>query len=242
MKIIFTVVILLGSSLSLSQLYGEEIWSEDGWEQAFARRNYQLGMTLSEFRTTRFPDQDQLFAYDDQPHPYSVCSNDETRNAMSLSGDMEEAGIVRCGHYYHYCLNTENCRRYNFLISREQARLLSVDWGTETEFYFIKPGGANDYFLYLITSTSETPVFNKLLQAYTVVMGTPTISTQLLQNSYGATFENIIAVWENAVSTLHLEKHYLGLDTLGIVVTLKPLNEIVIKRIERVAQNRARRL
>jgi hypothetical protein len=187
MKIIFTVVIFLGSLLSLSQLYGEEIWSEDGWERAFARRNYQLGMTLSEFRAKRFPDQDQLFAYDDQPHPYSVCSNDETRNAISLSGD-------------------------------------------------------DDYFLYLITSTSETPVFNKLLQAYTVVMGTPTVSTRLLQNSYGATFENIIAVWENTVSALHLEKHYMGLDTLGIVLTLKPLNEIVIKRIERVAQNRARRL
>ena len=53
-------------------------------------------------------------------------------------------------------------------------------------------------------------------------------------------YDNVIATWENAVSTLVLEEFYSGLETSGIVLTLNPLLEIANKRIKDATKDRAK--
>lgn len=228
----FVVSALLGLLLTSPLLHATEKWSRTGWDHAFARRNYRLGMTLSEFRAQKFPDQKY------SPGAYAVCSNDpkaaDWRYAYSqISDGLKKAGVIKC-HYYFFSSLTNRL---------ESAELLAADWGTSTDFYFIKPQGAANYFLYKIISTSGQPIFTQLVQAYTAAMGKPpTIQKTPVENRLGATFENVIASWENTVSRIRLEKYYLDLDTLGIILTLKPLTQIVASRMSAVAKERAGRL
>lgn len=223
--------LLLALILSMSTAHAAE-WSKDGWERAYARRNYQLGMTLTDFRATTFPD----LKY--SPNAYAVCSNDIARGDYRYSysvllGDLVGTGVIKC-HYYFM----------NALIQRlDSAQLLAAEWGLPTDFYFVKPEGADDYFLYHIVSTSKAPIFSELLKAYTVALGSePKLVTSTLQNRFGASFPNVVATWDNAVSTLKLHQYYSDLDTLAIELTLTPLVSIVEKRKLAVARERASKL
>jgi len=212
--------------------YGDESWSTKDWKDAFARRNYHLGMTLTAFRAEKFPDQKY------SPGAFPVCSNEQIAGSYQyynswISGGLKQAGIVKCHYYYMDA----------FLKREESAELLAADWGTLTDFYFIKPEGADNYFLYLIVSTSKQPIYNELFQAYLASMKTaPIVEKRVVQNRLGALLENIITSWENEVSVLRLEKYYSDLDTLGIILTLKPLDKIVGERLKGVTQDRANRL
>ncbi len=235
-----TAAILILGLLPPYCLSGEEKWSEDGWEQAYSRRNYQLGMTLSEFQAERFPDQYQFRAYKDDPSTYAVCSNDADPRQMVLPPAWTDAGIVRCRYYYKKC--RLYCDSSDAKFDETEAYLHVADLvAYTTEFTFVKPEGSYEFFLYLIVSTTYSGHYYQLLEAYTAGMGQdPIIQTEIMQNSYGATFENLIATWENAVSTLTFEEYYLDLETSRIVLILKPLLEIANNRIDEAEKEMAK--
>ena len=238
-RTVLTAAILISGLLPPYCLSGEEEWSEDGWEQAYSRRNYQLGMTLSEFRAEGFPDQYQSFAYKDDPSPYVVCSNDADPRQMALPPSWTDAGIVRCRYYYKKCLY---CDSSDAKFDETEAYLHVADLvAYTTEFTFIKPERSDEFFLYLIVSTTYSGHYYQLLEAYTAGMGhDPIIQTEIMQNSYGATFENLMATWENAVSMLTFEEYYLDLETSRIVLILKPLLEIANNRIDEAEKEMAK--
>jgi len=189
-------------------------------------------MTLSAFRAERFPDQST------SPNAFAKCSDEveltDFKYADSvLFGEMKEIGIVKCHFYYISPISNRE----------DNAHLLAAEWGTLTDFYFVRPEGADDFFLYEIISKSKQPIFSELLEAYEVAMESPpVISTTAVQNGFGAKFENIVASWENDVSRLRLEKYYSDLETLAIVVTLTSLNDLVDERLKRVVEQRAEKL
>src|ERR1700730_156610 len=62
------------------------------WQDAYSRRNYQLGITISQFRTLPYPDQKEW------PNAYVVCT-DEARSQtfpfhLYISSDLKGAGVV----------------------------------------------------------------------------------------------------------------------------------------------------
>lgn len=237
-------ILLVILYLFASVLAAEE-WSKSGWENAFSRRNYSLGMSLAAFKAETFPDANvQTLQDPGNREVFPLCSNGRrTQDPASgmpylfVPDELQKAGVVVCRYYYHYSVGDSP---YGKRI--EEARLLAAEWGTPTAFYFVKPEGADDYFLYQIESTSKQPIFNELLQAYTAAIGSPNVESRAVQNRFGAAFDNVIASWTNDVSTVRLEKYYADLDTLGIVLTLPPLVTIVEERVKGVALDRAKRL
>ena len=230
--IIYLTAILILLNFNIIVVDAEELMSKEGWSKAYSRRNYQLGITLEQFRAETFPDK-KLF-----PGAYPVCSNEAKAAEMKYAEvyvfrNLNVDGLIICHHYF-----------MSPIFNRvESADLLIADWGGNTDFYFVNPEGTTDYILYEIITTSKQPIFDELLDAYKVAMGkNPLISTPLIQNRMGATFENIIAQWENEVSTLRLEKYYSDLRTLGITYTLKSLKESGEKRIRKISEERAKKL
>ena len=74
-------------------------------------------------------------------------------------------------------------------------------------------------------------------------MGRPSLThNEVVQNKFGATFNNIVTVWNNNVSNIRLEKHYGTLDTIAIIHTLKSLNNLAQNKINAARKKRAKRL
>lgn len=231
-RTVLAAAILISGLLPVFCLYGEENWSQDGWEKAFSMRNYQLGMTLSEFQAERFP------GWETNPKPYAVCSNDPDPGWEALPQTWEKAGLVRCVYYHK-----------NVFLDRVEATAPRLAGSTpkRTEFIFVKPERSNDYLLYHIFSTIGTDHYYTLREAYEAKMGKkPVIQTEMLQNAFGHTFENSIAIWENTVSTLILEEYHLDIETSKIELILKPLLGIANKRRgeaeKKVAEDNAKQL
>lgn len=232
MKTATLILAIQAAFLCYSPVFAGEHANPEQWKDAFSRRNYQLGMTLEEFKAQQFPD----LQFDVEA--FSVCSNELGEDSSTywhsaVHGELKRTGVVKCHYYFHHPL----------LQRLSSAQLVAADWGLPTDFYFIQPEDSDSYFLYRIVSTSKAPIFSELSTAYVAGFGKPNaIAESVLSNRFGAKFKNVILKWENEVSYMNLEQYYEDADTLGIVLGLKPLEAIEKKRLKQVAEERSKRL
>lgn len=101
------------------------------WQDAYSRRNYRLGITISQFRVLPYPDQKEW------PNAYPVCTDEARGQAfpfleqLYISSDWKSAGVVQCTFFY----NDKTMNR------PEVAALMLGDLGSLTNFFFISEDG-----------------------------------------------------------------------------------------------------
>ena len=207
-----------------SGAHATESFSKKGWGKAYARRDFQLGITLDEFRDIPFPDEETESV--PELGIYRVCSDEPlVKNGIKFLeaqldyGD-ENIGIIKCLHYY-------STRAGNFIPARLH---MGTRWMLPTPFYFIRPEGQSDYFLFKIEGSPQSYGFEGLVESFTKLMGKPAIRKQLVHNAFNAQYLNVIATWENQVSRLRIEKYANDLETAKVTYTLKPLVRIYESR------------
>jgi hypothetical protein len=212
--------------LSLVMLLASTAAPQSPWPDAHARRTYQLGITLSEFRAIPYPDQQGW------PNAYPVCT-DEARSEkypyrgedLNISEDWKAVGVIKCTFFY------------DGRFGLSSAGLMLGDFGSHTEFAFISEDGQKEPRLFLIKSGGPTGKFEDLVSAFSVALGKPSkVEKAKVQNRVGNAFENETVVWQGKSSRVELERYAATLRILEVRHILEPLDGIFVKKLaERTA-------
>jgi len=203
------------------------------WQDAFSRRNYQLGITISQFRALPYPDQKEW------PNAYSLCT-DEARSQtfpylaeLYISSDWKSAGVVQCTFFY----NSATMNR------PERAALMLGDLSSLTTFFFISEDGKQEPRLFLVRSAGPSELYGDILQIFTVAFGKP---SNVIQEQYrtmsGSIFPNETATWENAPSSIQLSRFGETTRVLQITHLLKPLAAVFDKKLAEGQAMKAKKL
>lgn len=201
------------------------------WQDAYSRRNYQLGITISQFRTLPYPDQKEW------PNAYVVCT-DEARSQtfpfhLYISSDLKGAGVVQCTFFYNH--GTSNVP--------ESAALMLGNLGSVTTFYFISENGQQEPRLFLVKSVGPSDFYGDLLDTFAVAFGKPSaITHEQYQTKAGSIFPNEIATWENTLSSIELKRFGETTEVLQITCLLKPLAVVLDKKIAEGQAMKAKKL
>ncbi|HSE77649.1 MAG TPA: hypothetical protein VLG66_06560 [Alphaproteobacteria bacterium] len=212
-----------------------EPYSTAGWEVAFARRDFQLGTTLSQFRATPFPDQGEW------PGAFPICSNDPKAErdinfyeARLYDETLRRAGLVKCRYFY--------LSKGASLRTPTPAGLMLVDVGATTEFFFLKPEGAQDHILFWITSGGPTGRFHVLAETFIAAYGPPQADhVERWQTLTGTASDNRILVWSNEASEMELRELGDTAHVFRLTHRLKSLFAVLDRRIQRINRDNSRK-
>ncbi len=203
------------------------------WQDAYSRRNYQLGITISQFRVLPYPDQREW------PNAYPVCT-DEARSQtypfleeLYISSDWKSTGIVQCTFFYNSATMNRPLR----------ASLMLGDLHSFTIFLFISEDGRQEPRLFLIKSGGPSDSYGDLLSTFAAAFGKPsTITREQYQTKAGSIFPNEIATWENTSSSIELKR--FGDTTMVLQVThlLKPLAAVFDRKLAEAQAEKAKKL
>jgi hypothetical protein len=203
------------------------------WQDAYSRRNYQLGITISQFRTLPYPDQKEW------PNAYPVCTDDPRSQTypyladLYISSDWKSAGVVQCTFFYNDATMNRPLR----------AALMLGDLGSLTTFYFISEDGREEPRLFLIKSGGPSDSYESMLSTFVVAFGKPSkITQEQYQTKAGSVFPNEIATWENASSTMQLGHFGETTEVLQITHLLKPLMAVFDKKLAEGTARKAKKL
>jgi hypothetical protein len=203
------------------------------WPDAYSRRNYQLGITISQFRTLPYPDQDQW------PNSYPICSDDPRGHTVPflldliISDDWKNAGIIQCTFFYNSSAINQPLR----------AALMLGDISSLTSFYFISQEGQQEPRLFLIKSAGPSDSYGDLLKTFVAAFGKPSnITKEQFQTKTGSVFPNEIAVWENNNSSIQLSHFGQTTEVLQVTHSLKPLVAVFEKRLAEGQAMKAKKL
>lgn len=200
---------------------------------AFARRDYSLGMSLTEFRSAAYPDTGEV------PDVFVVCSDDEEAAAkgyseVRIAAAFTKAGVTKCVHYY----------MLDFGLSKVPmpagvglgSRLVS------TEFYFLAPEGEREKRLFWIETRGPTNVADAMLPSFVKEYGEPADErTEPWLSKSGAKFDNTIRVWKNDVSEVEFRRLGSTLNGFELEHRFLPLMDLFNHRAARRASGTARR-
>lgn len=210
-----------------------EIYSRDGWEQAFSRRNIKLGISLQEFKTIPFPDTSKY--HYKKPHP--VCSNAVPSSkyiGVKIYGNLKIVGVIKCAYFGSWTYLKSKVEKISPLLLRA---------GPDTDYYFMKPEDEENYLLYQIYTEHYKIIYMDVLEAFHTSFGKPqTVRTPIVQNRLGAKFENTISIWENVSSRMLITRYAGQLDRFSILHNLKSLSKIVESRINLLKSEDAKKL
>lgn len=182
------------------------------WKDAFSRRSYQLGMRISEFKSTPYPDQKEW------PKAYPVCSNEPAQlaklsplEAPDLSNfSFENIGAIKCLFFYPGSMGTT------------AAGLMLGDVSPfYNEFLFLKPADSSEPVLFLINAQFPvnrfTSVFEKLQSYY----GDPTSkSTVDLTTGVGIQLKGQVISFVNSSSQIIVSQYSSDIRRGSIVYSL----------------------
>jgi len=203
------------------------------WPSAFKRRSYQLGITISQFKTIRHPDANVW------PNPFPVFSNEAraTNNTRlhdaMIYGDWAKAGVIKC----HYFYNDKYTAGYSGV------GLMLGDIGSVTNFYFLPENEGKEPVLFFIESGGPTEEFGQTVKLYRQAMGEPTrIYSEPVQNKLGATFTNEIIIYQNDVSMIRISRFGDTLRVLKVEYILLPVMEQLSQRLGSLDQEKSRNL
>ncbi len=229
-----TLSLLAALSLWPAVVFAAEPYSTAGWEVAFARRDFQLGTTLTQFRAMAFPDQEEW------PNAYPVCSSDRRADsdinyyeARLYDETLRQAGLVKCRYFY--------VSRSSPFMTPTPAGLLLVDVGSTTEFFFLKPEGARDHILFWITSGGPTERFASIAETFIVAYGQPQDDrTEQWQTLTGTNFDNRVLVWQNDASEIELREFGDTAYVFRLAHRLTALFAILEQRVRRINRENTR--
>lgn len=191
-----TAVFFTSMFLSASSLCAQPL-SRDGWETAFDRRGYRVGISLSEAKEIRPPD-----PLPEGQHARFACSDE---SGFRISGPQLSPTAVRAG-----------LRVCAMMLTDRSGNLTDIDWspllldmGTTTRFHFAQLEGEPEPLLLRIqTRDLKSADISRIRSAYITQLGQPVLVTHpVFQTRSGARFDNTITRWENRVSYLEL-RHY----------------------------------
>ena len=204
-----------------------------GWEEAFARRDFRLGISLTEFKAMPNPD---------DPESFSVCSNEpqsedrEFFEAKIYSEAFIQAGMVKCIFFevMDFGLPTK---------TPTPSGLLLGDLPLLTEFYFISPDGDDKKYLFWISTRGPSEAFDSLLPAFEKAYGLPaTDATEDWQSQSGSVFKNRVLIWRNAVSSIEFRRLGNRLTSFELDHQLTPLMHVLDQRLDAKAAQDAGKL
>ena len=188
MKLRLPKLFVCASVVAMSLVEVMPAGAASAWPDAYSRRDYQLGMTLSAFKTTPFPDQQEW------PGAFPVCSDDPRVESnyqlkdVQLTDAWSKAGVLKCRFFYN--------SKYS---EYSGAGVVLGDINSRTEFYFYPPEPGAEPVLFQITSLGPSSKFSEIVGLYGEVLGPPTkVSTKQVQNRLGAVFSNQIVEYHNA--------------------------------------------
>lgn len=203
------------------------------WPDAYSRRNYTLGMSLSEFRSTRHPDQKEW------PNAYPVCT-DEPKAAtypfsadLNISSDWKGVGVVQCTFFYDI----------SAMPRPFGAGLVLGGINSHTEFFFIPPSSGEEPRLFYITSGGPTENYDDLVLTFTEALGKPTsVKSERLQNKIGAEFNNTVTTWANKSSEIVVNRYGDTIHVFEVEHILTPLWNVFEKGLGHNRSENAKKL
>ena len=191
------------------------------WPTAYKRRDYQLGILLSQFKYMPYPD-------DNPTATINPGCSDDPKLALDLT---PSKSVVSCSFFDQSAM---------FPTS---TGLSMGDIFSQTKFFFISKDGVEEPRLFMIFSDGPSERFSELVDTFTSGFGKPTkITHNTFQKKSGSTFPNTTIIWENEVSIIQLEN--FGESTLKYRVThsLKPLLGAYMAAIDKENAEKARKL
>lgn len=183
------------------------------WSDAYSRRNFQLGLTLSEFRKTIHPDQKEW------PRAYPLCSSDplaknKDYTELFVRNPWSDFGVIKCQFFWQSSSD----------YSVSSAGLLLGDIPSHTEFYFYRPSNENEPVLFYITSGGPSGKFEELAGLFERSLGAPSIiQTETVKNGLGANFENTIIKYVSVSSEIEISRYGETLRVLSVEHRLTPV-------------------
>jgi hypothetical protein len=203
------------------------------WSDAYSRRNYQLGITISQFRTLAYPDQKEW------PNAYAVCTDEAKSHTfpflgeLLLSDDWKKAGVVQCSFFYDS----------NVTNRPESAALMLGDIASVTKFFFISENEQQEPRLFLVQSGGPTENFEDLVGSFTVALAKPPeIKLEPFQTKAGGAFQNVKAIWGNASCSMELRRFGETTQILQVTHVLKPLAAVFEKKLAEGQSIKAKKL
>lgn len=200
-------------------------------ETAYSRRDYRLGITLSEFKAIPHPDQK------DWPNAYPVCSDDERAKDSRFDranppGRLVRAGVVGCHFFYD-----------SKSFGPSEAGLKINDLSALTTFLFIKADGEAEPRLFWIVTEGPAGQYDEVMDAFTAAYGKPASkANNTVQNRMGAAFQNTTTRWENGVSYIEALRYADNIQRFQINYGFKPLMKVFNQRLASPGTGDAKKL
>ena len=196
--------------------------------EPFDLRGFRLGMTLAEFRSTPYPDPGKYKGV------HVKCSDDREskRSKVPLTlkpyGIEAKVGLVRCNHYHdHKTLELPWVEEATLNVAGVQVYM--------TFDFYRDPKAPSILRLFRINIKSNMQHWGRLWSAYNTKFGQPTdIVKSVVQNSYGTSFNKIVAFWVRDGSSIMLESHDVKIYLIRIVYMFDTVADYFFKQIERI--------
>lgn len=204
---------------------GDGNFSKAGWDKAYARRNFRLGMTFTAFMATPFPDDED--GWDGLKIPaakiYPVCVGNEGFHGteyidLAMDYDDMAPGVIKCMHYAGTGYMQHPARMY-----------LADAWMLPTKFYFIQPNGTGDYYLYKIFSEPPREGFASVRDILAAGLKKRPVNKEGYQLDASSAYLWQYATWDNGVSRILLRADS-DLDNAKLTYTLKMLDDLAEQR------------
>jgi PDZ domain len=230
------------------------------WPDAFSRRGYKLGITLSQFRNVPFPDMKEW------PDSYSICTSDPSANTPSFSTDAaddrigqpsrsqditnmrvsvaaieiglprewRQAEAVAC-KFFHVVKPDGFGVPASLSLPREGGLILG-DLQSRTTFFFISEDGLKEPQLFRIDSSGPSSSYAELSDAFIAAYGAPSaIVKGAYQTKSGSTFTNEIATWKNESSSISLSQYGESTEVFHVTHLLVPLEKLFDAKLTELA-------
>lgn len=177
------------------------------WPDAYARRDFKLGMSIADFKTTPYPDENEA------PGAYPVCS-DESRTSelqyleAKIYDEMyKKAGMIKCVFFSEV--------KFQSGSSTLSSGVGIAGTRMNTDFYFI-PDDRGIPRLFWIVTTGPADSFSTISSAMNEAYGQPIRTIEKWQNKMGAMFDNEVLEWRKGGSRI-LFRHF-GSDLRAFIL------------------------
>jgi hypothetical protein len=191
----------------------------------FNVRGIPLGITLDQLRATPHPDKELR----DKAH--IVCASDPRGagiEALRLSDAMLEVDVVKCGYFVPGVGNGEQRVAAPMEFFGEQVTPL---------FLLYRAADDSEFRLAQITFAMSNLRGQQLTNLFYRAYGNaPSISVTGVPTAFGAELPDIVYVWNNGVSSLHLDTLTLVLNQMSVVFTDNHLWGSLSDRLDTIAR------
>lgn len=187
-------------------------------------RGIKLGMSISEFKKLPHPDgNDSKVICTGDSKPEGIRQDYE----LSVYGDESKAGVIICNFYL--------LRPFPTRLIWLDAQLNVASINAYMKYKFLPdPLRGNELSLYAIIVRSNVAAWEKFWEGYTGKYGPPNhISDAPMQNKVGATFDNVVATWDNKISGITLRKRFERIDNSYIFYIHYRLSQEITRMIEK---------